>query len=1169
MFVDNSDFNNKPEYHQEIQYTQHSVGYNSVDVLENFYTVPYGDGFISYSLSENEDGPYAHNMLLPSAMAAEVFADLYDDESTDVDLIAEEMIKFLSLFSEETQAKWVHSNHEDDTVRQAALNVFRQINDIISTKKNNSQYLQQIKAVLQGLAKTYRDNLFFIECHSFEYFSSLIEQIDSQALPDILEKLQAFGNLNSSIVSLKIHFEEILNYLENVRQTGGANNNREVVENIEPLVTIVQKFLRKIETKRQRNAKAFFSEFKEKSLAQEALQTLNSLYIHELNKLAHSLNLLHESFQSLEGKNSSNKDDTVLVELKDNQQMLLPNLKNKKFVIFTCSYGTGHKVTASAIQQTLKYAHAESVIYDLSTGALLGKDRWRQLFKTLGINYNDHPMTAVDVFNEILRNQWYFIVNTKDAIDLFIRNILDISGKDGVTPAIGVEKNSWERTQLRELLMLEKPDQIITTYHMDLNPIYEAAIELGIPILHVPTDYNMKFWEVFDKTRPAYSHFKTAVPNYEIEQTLNTKTPVAEDQLVEQIGIPLRSEFYSFLNEAEKLQFRHSRGINNDEKILFLSAGGNGQSLPHPQQLAHSTTWNIPTRILVIAGKNRDFVTHLQKNLTAQDGNPLLLKGKNAHVTIEIVANPDPSKVGTEAEFFIQADLLSKLLDISDASIAKAGGLSVAELLFKGVPILFDHRVNPFSWELFNIEVIVNQLMGISNFNLNELERDLQLVFQVPKEKNKHFYFEYSREFLCYALVDQMRAAEVDAAMAKRKQHFLVDYTGAPINTVPLVHPSESDSHPQADASDPLSQRHPSDSSGVSAPTASDLPPFPVGNVAGVGSKKDKKKTVFSFPPSSISSVAQQDLSQLSEHELDTDWNLGSYFGEIKVITGNPGSDRFKRCRQELAGVGLSEEDYTVFPGVNGSTLPPSIWQRADNWDNNDTDKQKQGRMGCFMAHYNAIKDSADRLKMARERLETLSSLPYANPELIQQAQADVVKYSSVLIIEDNNGFGRVTGDHEATLEGVGKKMRNTLKELPDNWDMFYFMTMADDWTPSFQVSPNLLRLNYGVLTKCYAVNAKMYPVILEHFEQLLQSNEKIHPVDHILAKLHHNYRCYAPKNEALTYRFGSASEVQNIGQTVEIKNWQPSVNRIIAIPFDIPPFWNFAIPGWLYDWFR
>ncbi|MBA3237425.1 MAG: hypothetical protein H0T62_03625 [Parachlamydiaceae bacterium] len=750
--IDKIEFTNKTEYRQEVPQNPYSNNYSAAeDSRETIYTVPVGVSQVSYSLNSNK---ILNDQLAASRVTTEEEGASFSvDASIYIDQITKE-ISDLSLPSAET---FFQSNGRDDYFREQSLNICQQMNEILKSNSGPASLIKEIKGLLVILAEKYLNEFFLSEYYTFEHLSLEIDKIDHKEMAVILQKFQKIRKLNESIIRLKGPLIQLFNSLENDRLMERPFFERFSEEKLNRIILLTENFLKEIEIQRYTSKKEFFSDYMEKTAGQSVSQTMNAIYLHDLNKVKEILDLMSEK---LRGDSSG----SIF-------KLPFSHLRNKKVVIFTCSYGNGHKITAAAIQQTLKKSQAHPVIYDLSTGPLLGKDRWRQLFKLFGIRYDDHHISSVDIFNEILRNQFYFIVNTKDAIDAFLRKMLDVSGKDGVSPSLGQWVNSWEKTQVRELLMTERPDHIITTYHMDLNPILEVAEELGIPVLHIPTDYNMKFKEVFDKTSPKYPYFKSLIPNDGIEETLQTQIPLTSNQLVEQIGIPLRHEFYDILDAEEILAYRRGRGIADNEKILYLSTGGNGQNLPHPELLANSLTWDIPLRLLVVAGKNRDFVTHLQKMLTPQNGNSFILKGKNPYVTVEIVTNPDSKKIGTETEFFIQANQLSKLLDISDLSIAKAGGLSVAELLFKGVPIVFDHRVNPFSWELFNMQVATQQKMGVSNYYLEDLESDLKKGLALLKGKNRHFYFESALELFSQTVSDQIQQAESDLENVNKRGH--------------------------------------------------------------------------------------------------------------------------------------------------------------------------------------------------------------------------------------------------------------------------------------------------------------------------------------------------------------------------------------------------------------
>ncbi len=768
--IDNIEFSCKTKYQKEIHFSHVSSDRNydcDVDIetyLDNIYTVPLHNDFLSFSDELNSDS-CREIVALANMLEAEYNPCFYQDPSISIDNLTQEICS-LSLPSAKSHFQ---NNSVDDQIRQINLNFFDQINKISYSKVQSINSLKEIKMVLRDLSEKYFNEFLLAEHYSFKRISDEIEKINLNNVESILDELERFGKLNESILELKKQLATLFSYIENIKSTEISSNLK--LEKFKQITSIAEELLEQIEKKRYISKRDYFSDYKDKTLDQSILQTVSSLYIYELNKLKQVLYLMMDNIEEVPFHFNEFNSDLSDVDLITHSAS---NLRNKKIVIFTCSYGNGHRVTAAGIRQILQKELAHPVVYDLSTGPLLGKDRWRQLFNFFGIYYDNHPLNGVDIFNEILRKKLYFIINTKDAIEAFVRRLLDISGKDGVTPRLGIMKNSWEKTQVRELLFTERPDHIITTYHMDLNPIIEVAEELGIPVLHIPTDYNMKFSEVFDKKAPEYFHFKSLVPNFAVNETLQTKKPLNADQLIEQIGIPLRPEFYRSLNENEILLYRHSRFLANDEKVLFLSTGGNGQNLPHPELLANSPTWDIPLRVLIIVGKNRDFAVQLQRNLKPQNGNPLLLKGKNPLVTIEIVTNPDIMKVGTETEFFVQADELSRLLDISDASIAKAGGISVAELLFKGVPILFDQRVNPFSWEHFNMEVVINRGLGLSNLYIQNLETDLKKILNIPRNRSPYFYFENGRELFLQLVSDQIHQADADVSLIKRRAHLFL-----------------------------------------------------------------------------------------------------------------------------------------------------------------------------------------------------------------------------------------------------------------------------------------------------------------------------------------------------------------------------------------------------------
>lgn len=296
------------------------------------------------------------------------------------------------------------------------------------------------------------------------------------------------------------------------------------------------------------------------------------------------------------------------------------------------------------------------------------------------------------------------------------------------------------------------------------------------------------------------------------------------------------------------------------------------------------------------------------------------------------------------------------------------------------------------------------------------------------------------------------------------------------------------------------------------------------------------------------SQIAAEELKIRDDAWLDSNWSLPKYFGHIKVITMDQNGERYKLFQEEIRKIGLSESEFEVVQGIDGKTLPLSLWNRMESSDirkgecpPEHLERRKQGQMGCYMAHYQAIKATAAMYEKAKAAFETLQSRPDTSPEALAAASEALKKYSSVLIMEDNNGFGKVTGPRSAELSTYGKKFREVMKDLPETWDMFYFKSMKLPQNAIEQITPRLAKMSYGVVTKCYAIHAPMYVKVVKVLEEALAGDQKIHPVDNVIATLHPSTRCYVA-TPPLTYRMASESLVfggKKGAKPEDFKHWQ------------------------------
>lgn len=452
-----------------------------------------------------------------------------------------------------------------------------------------------------------------------------------------------------------------------------------------------------------------------------------------------------------------------------------PTLAKKSILLLTCSYGTGHKTTTEGVAKALGKTGAHVSVADFSIDVLLGEDKLYRSAKFFDINSpNDShsPFRSVDAFNLVLKNQWYKFINLFNKVDRWLRNLLGLVGKHGVASANPADRNSRAKQLVRERLLLERPDHIVTTYHMDLNLILEVAKDLGIPVLHIPTDYNMKCNEPFDETYPNYEHFKMLVPSNH-PKFADSSFPLKPHQLVKGAGIPLRPEFYKHSSAKEIAEIKKEKNIPQNAKVVLTLTGGNGQSVPFPEKLANSKTYKEKTHLIIIAGANRQFVEYLQdfgRSGLTMDPKTRFLSGSNSNVTIEIAE--DPTVATKEKPYYIGAGALSKLMDISDGAISKAGGISVAELIYKQVPILFDRRKIPFGWEDENIEAVTTSLRGVACNSLKSFERDLTASLALGKAKSENFCYGDTLDIVCEQIASQLRISEQDPSQIYKKNQY-------------------------------------------------------------------------------------------------------------------------------------------------------------------------------------------------------------------------------------------------------------------------------------------------------------------------------------------------------------------------------------------------------------
>lgn len=424
--------------------------------------------------------------------------------------------------------------------------------------------------------------------------------------------------------------------------------------------------------------------------------------IGKLAGIAHRYNLLKQmDEQSLETMSEYLKDpegepDQMVFYMRGlRKHQSLPKAAQPRVLIFTCSYGGGHASAAKAVTGYLQQGGFAVQVVDTT------RDR----------QFRSHSEVIGDyMFNEVvLKRQWYEYHNFIDKLKSLFQGQL-------VQPCPAPWCNTQRKDLFRSAILESSPDLIVTVYHMDLLPMLEVAVDLGnLPLLHLATDIDIKMHEVFSRNGPvpSYPRFMVGVP-FDISATWDTIAPLDKSKTFVS-GYPVRDAFLKPAPDAETLAAQRAEIAPAGTLLVLVMTGGGGQDVPWPELLANSGSGQgVPVHVMVVAGGNNKMAQRLS---VALPGRQELVPGRTVwsgsaeDVTVEVVT--DPANTNEEKPYFLGADRLSFLMDVSDALITKPGGGTTAEAAYRGVPAVFDATAGLLHWEDFTVKAFENHKRGI------------------------------------------------------------------------------------------------------------------------------------------------------------------------------------------------------------------------------------------------------------------------------------------------------------------------------------------------------------------------------------------------------------------------------------------------------------------------
>lgn len=332
--------------------------------------------------------------------------------------------------------------------------------------------------------------------------------------------------------------------------------------------------------------------------------------------------------------------------------------------------GAGHEKAAEAVFAALRQKSAETKTVLLN--ALDGMSAWYQWSFTQG---------------------YLGLVHRYPLLWGAAYHLLDLRGLAWAAYRLHRLSNTSHGKILENIFLRQKPDVIIGTHFfpMEVAAYLKCSGRINARLITVLTDF-----------LPHSVWISPCVDTYVIGSSAGREELLergVSKQRIHLLGIPIDPKFSKPLNKSE-LQQR--LGLRTDRFTVLVCSGGFGTG-PMAELVQALNRVRTPLQILVVTGKNSALLRRLE---SAQEPTPHAL------------------------QLYGFIDNMEELMTVSDLMITKPGGLSSAEAMAKGLPLLL---VAPIpGQETRNARTLCRQRIAMLARNLREYPGIVQQLCQDP-----------------------------------------------------------------------------------------------------------------------------------------------------------------------------------------------------------------------------------------------------------------------------------------------------------------------------------------------------------------------------------------------------------------------------------------------------
>lgn len=250
--------------------------------------------------------------------------------------------------------------------------------------------------------------------------------------------------------------------------------------------------------------------------------------------------------------------------------------------------------------------------------------------------------------------------------------------------------NSYLAKKMEQYILEYNPDSIVCTHATPAGMVSSLVKKkkLSVPVIGVITDFVVHRLWIY----PEISHY--IVANEEMKDFLQANG--TNPKRIKMLGIPVEEKFLQKICTSNVL---HDLQFSKERKTILIMGGGAGL-LPMEEIIQSCEKSSMLLQIIIVTGKNKNMYNKL---MTLQ---PAL------HNKVRVLG---------------YVDCIQELMAVSDLIISKPGGVTSAESLCLGLPMLI-YRPIPGQEEA-NTDYLVKNGAAVRANSLSEMQQLIERLF--------------------------------------------------------------------------------------------------------------------------------------------------------------------------------------------------------------------------------------------------------------------------------------------------------------------------------------------------------------------------------------------------------------------------------------------------------